>query len=105
MRIDIKYTNLNSTPAIIEYVEAKIGSLEKFLKKIEAEAVVEAAVELARTTKHHHKGSIFRAECNLRIPGGMIRAEHEDWDIRVAVDKLKDNLRVQIKKYLEKNRP
>ena len=31
----------------------------------------------------------------------ILRAEHSDWDIRVAIDKVKDKLQQEIKKYKE----
>lgn len=102
MIINIKATKLDLTPAIKEYIEIKIGSLDKFLKKFEIKSEVEVSVEIARTTRHHHKGDIFYAEANLRIGKTLLRAEDTDWDIRVAVDKVKDRLGQEIKKYKEK---
>ena len=78
MKINIKSTHLDLTPALKEYIEEKIGSLAKFLKRWDPEGVVEAYVEVARTTKHHHKGNVFRAETDLRVPGKVLRAEDED---------------------------
>ncbi|MBI2604246.1 MAG: hypothetical protein HYW56_01765, partial [Candidatus Harrisonbacteria bacterium] len=53
-----------------------------------------ARVEIARTTKHHEKGAVYRAEVNLDLSSkNLARAEHEDWDIRVAVTEVKDKLR------------
>ncbi|MBI5079445.1 ribosome-associated translation inhibitor RaiA [Candidatus Wolfebacteria bacterium] len=102
MNINIKATKLDLTPAIKEYVEIKIGSIDKFLKKFEIKSEIEVFVEIARTTKHHHKGDIFYAEANLRVGKILLRAEDTDWDIRVAIDKVKNRLEQEIKKYKEK---
>ena len=100
MKIIIKTTNLELTPAINEYIEEKIGSLDKFLnKKLEKESEIKIEVEIARTTKHHKSGDVYYAEANIHLPGKILRAEHSDWDIRVAVDKIKDILQQEIKKY------
>ena len=104
MKIDIKATNLDLTEVLKEYVEEKIGALAKFLKRWDPEGVVEAWVEIGRTTKHHHKGNVFRAEADLRVPGKVLRAEDEDFDIRVAVDRVRDKLKREVKKYKELKR-
>ena len=103
MKLNIKFTNLDSTLAISEYVESKLNSLDKLVEKFDAEGAVLADVEIARTTKHHHKGPVFRAEINLQLPKKIIRAEHEDWDIRVAVDQMRHKLQREIVKYKEIN--
>lgn len=108
MKINIKATNLDLTPAIKQYIEEKIIGLEKLLssKSIDwdpeiGRPTVEAFVEISRTTKHHHKGPVFRAEINVPMPGQgkVLRAEAEQWDIRVAVDQIKDEIQIELKKY------
>lgn len=103
MKINLKATGLDLTPALREYAEQKIGSLEKFVKRWDAEGVVEVWVEVGRITKHHHKGDVFRAEADLRLPGKVLRAEDEDWDIRAALDRLKDKLKREVEKYKEQS--
>jgi len=102
MRIDIKATNLELTPAIREYIEIKIGPLSRFLKRFERENEIEVFVEIARTTKHHKSGDVFCAEASFSIGKKLLRAEDVDWDIRVAIDKVKNKLKQEINKYKEK---
>lgn len=100
MQIDIKGTNLELTQSIKDYVEEKIGGLEKFFDQI-----LEARVEVGITTKHHQKGKIFRAEVNLEVPKKyIIRAEAERDDLYMAINEVKDELQRQIKKYKERMR-
>ncbi len=101
MKINTKSTNLDLTPALKDYIETKIGSLSRFLKRWDAEGTVEIWIEVARTTRHHHKGNVFRAEADLRLPGKVLRAEDEDRDIRTAIDRIKDKLKREIEKYKE----
>lgn len=61
-------------------------------------------MELAKTTGHHKKGNIFKAEVNIQVPGKLIRASTEEWDLCAAIDKVKDELQREIKKYKEKSR-
>lgn len=103
MQINIKATELELTPSLKTYVENKLGVLSKLLAKMERESESEMFVEVGRTTRHHHRGPVFRAEANLRLPGKMIRAEHVDLDLRVAVDRLRDKLRLEIEKFKTKD--
>lgn len=109
MKINIKATNLDLTPAITTYIEEKINGLEKFisgesLKQWDEnnQAAVEADVEIARTTNHHRQGDVYRAEVNLKVPGRVLRAEAEQWDMRVAIDEAKNELQTELKKYKNK---
>ena len=98
MKIIIKATNLKLDLKIEEYVKEKIGGVDKLLNSIDKN-VVEARVEIGKTTKHHQKGDIFRAEVNLSLPGQLLRAEAEEWDLKVAIDQVKNELKREIKKY------
>lgn len=105
MRLIIKYTNLSATPAIDAYVDQKIGTLKKFFVDWEKTREVLVEVELARTTHHHNKGDVFYAEVNIDTPVKLLRATHKDWDLRVAIDQVKDQLQREIKKFNAKGRP
>jgi len=102
MKINIKATNLELTSAIKNYIEKKIGSLEKFLKKIEAQSEIEAYVEISKITRHHHKGEVFYAELNLNLPHKLLRLEEKSTNLYSAIDILKDKARAQISKIKSK---
>ncbi|MBI5306399.1 ribosome-associated translation inhibitor RaiA [Candidatus Wolfebacteria bacterium] len=99
MNIIIKATQLDLTPAIREYVETKIGLLDKLLKKFEIKSEIKVEVEIARSTKHHRHGNVFYAEANIHLPKKTLRAEHFDVDIRIAIDNIKKKLYQEIVKY------
>lgn len=92
MRIAIKATNLDLTPALKNYAEEKIGNLEKYLDK-----VIEAKVELERDRKHN-TGAVFRAEVMIVIQGKVLRAEEKSEDMYSAIDMVVPKLREQISK-------
>lgn len=102
MKIRIKATNLELTPAIEEYIETKIESLGRLMKRFKDRGVPKMEVEIARTTKHHKKGDVFYAEINLYLPGKDLRAEYSASDIQAAIDKVKDKLKIEIERYKEK---
>lgn len=104
MKIDLKSTNLKLTPAIENYAKEMIYHLDKFIdKNLLDQNTVFAYLELAMTTKHHHKGNIFYAEADIKLPGKVIRGEVEANNIFAAIDGLKDKLSLELKKYKEKN--
>ena len=98
MKIIIKATNLKLTPSIKQYIETKIGGLEKLIKA----SFYEAWVEIEKTTHHHYKGEVFRAEVQMRLPGKSIRAESVREDIYLAINEVKDELQRELKQYQEK---
>ena len=105
MNINIKYTNLDSTPAIEQYTIEKVESLERFIRNLNERAVPQVQVEISRTTKHHQKGDIYHVECNLELPGKLLRAETENWNVRLGIDEVRDELQRELKKYGERFRP
>ncbi|HEV8601030.1 MAG TPA: ribosome-associated translation inhibitor RaiA [Patescibacteria group bacterium] len=96
MQIAIKGTNLDLTPSIKQYVEEKIGNLEKYLN-----GVLEAKVELERD-RHHHTGEVFRAEVMLIIGGKILRADASSEDIYASLDMVIPKLKEQISKFKDK---
>ena len=100
MKINLKTKNFGLMPSIKNYLEQKLNSLDKFLPNDES---ISADVELGKITNHHQKGDIFRAEVNLKIPGRLVRAVAEEWDLRVAIDAVRDELQKEIKINKEKN--
>ncbi len=100
MNISIKTKDLELTPPLKEYIEDKIGGLERFFRRFGADTVM-ARVDVGRDSKHHQKGDVYRAEVNVDLPDGLLRAEATDWDVRIAVDSVRDKLRREIEKYLD----
>jgi len=99
MKINIKATQMELTPAIKEFTQEKMDMLEKYLGEIQ---VLNCDVEVGVTTHHHTKGEIFRAEVNLNLPGELIRVEKTEEDLYKAIDKVKEHVAMAIKKYKEK---
>lgn len=98
MNINIKTKNITLNDALEVFVHEKIDSLEKFLGNTNS---LLAEVDLSKTTEHHNKGDIFRAEVQIEVPGKLLRAESTMDDLRKAIVEVKDQLQIQIKKYRE----
>jgi len=102
MRIIIKSTKLDLTPPLRVYIDRKLGVLGRYIKRFERGGEAELRLEVARTTRHHHRGEVFMAEGNLVISGKVLRARHDDEDVRAAIDKLQIQFKTEIEKYRTK---
>ncbi len=103
MKLILYGKNLDLTPSIKAFVEEKIGSVSKFLKPAEG-SLAEARVEIAKPSKHHRSGFIYRAEVNLKIGGRLFRAAAEHLDLHTAIDLTRDEIERQIKEHKERSR-
>jgi ribosomal subunit interface protein len=99
MKITIKSTGLELTPPIKEFIEEKVGSVQKFLQRYDGNNEVLAEVEIGRPSTHHNKGEVYFAEININLPGNILRAKTENSDVRVAINDAKDILKREIDKY------
>jgi putative sigma-54 modulation protein len=104
MKINITTKNFDLTPAIREYIQDKMDSLDKFVEEWTMTGSVEADFDAGRTTNHHNKGNIYYAEVNLKVPGKLLRAQKTEEDLHAAIDAVKEVLAEEIKEYKEKLR-
>ncbi|MBU1176863.1 MAG: ribosome-associated translation inhibitor RaiA [Patescibacteria group bacterium] len=101
MKINIKSTNIDISPSINQYIEEKIGGLDKFLKSFDPE-LIEANVEVGKIKQGQRQGEIFKAEVNLNIGGHLIRAEETEDSLMAAIDLVKDDMSREIRRYKDK---
>lgn len=90
MKISIKGTRIELTPAIYAYVQKKISSIEKYLEKEHSGAI--AQVEVGKNTEHHKAGDIFRAEVHITGTGLDLYAVSELDDLYAAIDVVRDEV-------------
>ena len=95
----IKGTGIDLTDAIKAAVENELAALDPMVERW-GEAV-SADAEVGKTTNHHQKGEIFRAEVNLSIPGKLLRAEDENEDLYIAIKNVADTLVRELNKEKE----
>jgi ribosomal subunit interface protein len=94
MNTNIKMTNIVMTPAISEYVTKRLRKVDDLLSN---DRSVQCDVELAKTTEHHNKGEIFRAEVHIVGAGKNIYASAEKNDLYVAIDGVRDEILRELK--------
>jgi|SRR3989344_6513942 len=101
MKLIIKTVDIELDNNLRQYIDDKLGVLDRFFKGHHDEAV-ELRVEVGRPSAHHKKGDVFYAEANLKGPDIFFRATHEDWDLRIAIDRVRDILERDITEYKDK---
>lgn len=93
MKFNIRGENLKVTEAIREYVEKKIGKLEKYFESVQ-------------TSEVHVNLSVYnnkqRIEVTIPMTSLLLRAEEEHTDLYAAIDLVVDKLERQIRKYKTK---
>ncbi|OHA58116.1 MAG: ribosomal subunit interface protein [Candidatus Vogelbacteria bacterium RIFOXYD1_FULL_44_32] len=101
MKTNVKTTNIVLTPAIDQYLRFKIAKIKKYIDESSGEAMVD--IEIGKTTEHHRRGQLFKAEINLVVPGQSLRrADIEDYDLYSAIVEARDEIVLQIKATHEK---
>lgn len=105
MRVTIRKKNLDITPALESYIEQKLlKPLRRSLKDILASELPILDLEVGRSTRHHHKGKVYRVAVSLTIGKKILRTEEENEDIRAACDLLEEELGREILKFKESSR-
>jgi len=94
MEIKIKATNIELLPGLNKEINEKLMTLERFIKRYGSACFLE--VELAKTTLHHGQGKIYRAELKLNIPRRNLYAAADENDLKTAIIKARNQLKIQI---------
>jgi putative sigma-54 modulation protein len=98
MRLQVKGKNVEVSPSIRDYVERKIGKLEKQLAEL-----TQVEVELSELRNPSIPDSHI-AEATIFTKGPTIRAQEASSDMRAAIDQLVAKLERQVKRYREQRR-
>lgn len=88
LKIVVRGKNFEVTNALREWVEKKVGKVEKYFDNIK-----EAQVMLSVSHNRH------RAEVTIPLDGIVLRGEEETGDMYTSIDKVMDKMERQIEKY------
>lgn len=94
MNINIKTTAVTLTPAITSYVNKRLAKIASFL---EDDTTAQCDIELGKTTEHHQKGNIFRAEIHIVAANKNAYASSEQRDLYTAIDDVRDEILRELK--------
>lgn len=98
LKIDIYTKNMELTDRVKEYVEKKVGKLDRIVSNVEEVRVDLAGVKTARNAADRNV-----AQITIRGKKYILRAEERADDILAAIDKSVDKMQRQIKRYKEKH--
>jgi ribosomal subunit interface protein len=99
MNISLLGTQIAITDALREKVYREFARLEKIL-----DPAVKISVEIGKTTNHHNKGEIFKAEAKIVEPKAQYYADIITEDLYVSIDTLVDELFEQVTKSKSRHR-
>ena len=94
MNTNIKAGSIELTPAISDYVDKRLKKISDLLGN---DPALQCDVELSRTTEHHNKGAIFRAEIHIVGSGKDIYVAREETDLYAAIDIVRDEVLREVK--------
>jgi len=93
MRLIIQGKNIEVTDRLREYVEKKVGKLDRYLPTI-TEARMELSVEGTKSAKDRQV-----AQLTVRSKGTLLRAEERTADMFASIDAIVDKMYRQIVRY------
>ena len=96
MRLEVKGKNVEVTPSLRRYAEAKLSKLRKQLAD-QTQVEVELSEEKNPSIPEHAV-----AEATIFTKGPTLHARAATPDLRSSIDRLVDNLQRQVKRYREK---
>lgn len=80
--------------AISDYVDKRLDKIATF---VGADPSIMCDVELSRTTEHHKKGEVFRAEVHIVGSGLDAYAAADREDLYAAIDDVRDDILRELK--------
>jgi len=93
MQLIIQGKNIEVTDRLQEYIEKKVGKLDRYLPTI-TEARMELSVEDAKSAKDRQV-----AQLTVRSKGTLLRAEERSADMFASIDAIVDKMYRQIVRY------
>jgi putative sigma-54 modulation protein len=96
MEIVVRGRNVSISERIEEYVEKKVGKLERYLPIID-EARMELSQEETRSAQHR-----MIAQLTVRSRGKILRAEERDQDLFAAIDLVVEKMQRQISRFKDR---
>ncbi len=93
MQVNITGKNLEVSDSLREYVEKKIGRLDRYLPNIN-EARIELSVENARAAEDRQV-----AQVTVRTKQAILRAEERSADMFASIDAVMDKMQRQVEHY------
>lgn len=95
MQINITHHNFELTEAIINYINEKLGQVEKHISLKEGQ-VLSLNVEVGKISAHHKHGNHFQVKANLKYGTRNVRITSVNEDLYKSIDEAKDMLNNEV---------
>ncbi|NQV12284.1 ribosome-associated translation inhibitor RaiA [Candidatus Uhrbacteria bacterium] len=101
MQIDKIYgKNMELTTAIENYVEKRVSTLSKLVKRMQPAKI---SIELGKPSDHHNKGDVYYAEFSADVNGEKFYASEKAESLYGAIDNVQASIKRQITDWKKKN--
>ncbi len=97
--ITIHGRDTDVSPRLQEYVEKKVGKLDRYLRVIR-----EARMDLSEIRSARSAADRYVAQLTIPMKGTVLRAEEREADMFAAIDAVLDKMHRQIERYKGKHR-
>jgi len=97
----MKATDIEVSVSAEEYIAKKMANLDKVAGHFEG--VSRAEVEVARTSRHHRTGDVFRVAITVHVKKNNMRAEATGKTIFEGMDKAQEDMRTELERLKEKS--
>jgi ribosome-associated translation inhibitor RaiA len=99
MNHQIRYTKIESSPALLDYIEAKlVVPLGRFAEASGHSEAWQMLIEAGRETMHHRKGDVWFAEVTGSTSYGPVRVRAEASEMHEAIDLCEEELKATLSK-------
>ncbi|MBI2096606.1 MAG: HPF/RaiA family ribosome-associated protein [Candidatus Sungbacteria bacterium] len=99
MNYQIRYTKVESSQSIRQYIETKlVDALQKLARAAGPHDPWQFTIEVGRETLHHRKGDVWFAEVTGTTTYGPVRVRSGGSDIHEAIDIAEEELKATFSK-------
>lgn len=102
MRITIYAPDVNLSPDINNYLQKKIGRLDKFLPGNKDQQKMPSPEMRVKIERESARESLYKVGAELILPRQVIAVSVQNQDIFGAIDEIKDKLQRELKSHSEK---
>jgi len=100
MHTNVKATNFSLNEEVSDFIDKKLKILDKLIDSDDTTAMCD--IEIGKSTEHHQKGDIFRAELNVRLKGDHFRAVAERDTLNAAIVTARDEMARELRRHKQK---
>ncbi|HSX45572.1 MAG TPA: ribosome-associated translation inhibitor RaiA [Candidatus Saccharimonadia bacterium] len=100
--LKISGNNFELSKKVVDYVNDKIGELDKYLPRGARQATGRVILSMDPSGREDNQ---FVCETHIEVPGSLLQSKEATINIYAAIDIVEAKLRAQIVKYKDKHSP